>query len=187
MSTSQSTFPFRLLAMGAALALPVWFHSQLLAPLQKREAEARRGLDSLRQRVGEAQAQLQEITGRLKGIPQAGALSGLVARDAPSEPTAVWLPERLKSHLVRSGITEVGISLNSAKSDPAAAGYERSYWHLNFPAQSRIPDINTALLALTEIERQEPCIRIKDVYVGLDADQPHSFIGSVTISAFGRK
>lgn len=187
MASNSSMFLRRVLAGGVVLGTAWWFHSQMLVPLQQRERECLRAIDDVQRRLTDARAVLQEIRDRETKVASAGAALDPLRGEAPKDPTVIWLPERLKKDLHSGGIAEAGIRVNSALPEPFAGGYERTYWHINVPQQPGIPNMNAALLAVTEIERQESFVRILDLTFRADPDEPHRPAGSLNVSAIVRK
>lgn len=168
---------------GALLGAAWWFHSHFLVPLQQREVGCLQKLAEVRQRIGEAKARIDEIGKQESATASARDLLDSLKGNFPKEPTVVWLPLRLKTHLRGAGITEVGIRVNSALPEPGAPGFERSFWNLNIPRQEGMQTMNGLLLALKEIERQESFVRILDLSFVADSAPPHWPAGGLNVTA----
>jgi len=171
------------LAGGAVLGVAWWFYSHWLVPLQQREVECQKTLAETRQRLSDAKMQIQEIAKEEQAAAGTRSLLNSLQNGIPKEPTAVWLPVRLKAHLDSAGITEAGIRLNSAIPEPGVPDYERTYWNLNRPRQEGMRTMGAVLLAVAEIEKQEPFVKILDVSFNADPEAPHWFAGGINVTA----
>lgn len=183
MASGSSTFARQFLTGGAVLGVAWWFHSHWLVPLQQREVGCLKALADVRQRLNDAKVQIQEIGNQEQAAAGTRSLLNSLQAGIPKQATAVWLPVRLKTHLRSAGIAEAGIRLNSTTPEPGVPGYERSYWHLNLPRQEGMRTMAGALLAVAEIERQEPFVRILDVSFSADPEEPHWSAGGFNVTA----
>jgi hypothetical protein len=183
MSAASSIFVRQFLTGGAVLGVAWWFHSHWLVPLQHREVESLKALADVRQRISEAKAKIREIGEQEQAAGGARGLLESLRDDVPKEPTAVWLPVRLQKHLRTGGISEAGIRLNSTIPEPGVTGYERTYWHVNLPMQDGTRTMNGLLLAVGEIERQEPFVRILDISFVSGSEEPHWPVGGLNVTA----
>jgi hypothetical protein len=176
-------FGRQFVACGAVLGAAWWFHSHWLVPMQQREARCLQALPDVQQRVGDAKATIHEMSKQEQMAAGARSLLDSLQDGLPKDPTAVWLPVRLKADLRSAGIAEVGIRMNSAIPEPGVPGHERSYWHLNLPRQDGMRTMGALLLAVADIVRQEPFLRILDVSFGSDSEEPHRPAGSLNVTA----
>lgn len=183
MSSASPSFVRQFLAGGAVLGVAWWFHSHWLIPLQRREVECLKTLADVRQRLSDAKAEIHEISKQEQVAAGTRGLLHSLQHGIPKEPTAVWLPVRLRAHLRSAGIADAGIRLNSEIPEPGVPDYERTYWHLNLPRQEGMRTMGGVLLAVTEIERQEPFVRILDVSFSADPEEPHWFAGGFNVTA----
>lgn len=183
MSGPRSISVRQFLAAGAVLGAAWCIHSHWLVPVQQREAECLQALADVRQRLGDAKAKIQEIRRQEQAAGGARGLLASLRDNVPEEPTSVWLPVRLRAPLRSAGIEEAGIRMNSAIPDPSVPGYERTFWHLNLPRQDGMKTMGGVLLAVAEIERHEPFVRILDVSFATDSEEPHWPAGGLNVTA----
>ncbi len=183
MPSSAFTYVQRFAAGAAMVGVAWYFNTHWLVPLRLREAESRQKLADARQRISDSKGKIREIGVEEHAARAARASLDSLQRDIPKDPTPVWLPVRLKKHLRSAGIAEAGIRMNVAIPEPGIPGYERSYWHLNLPRQEGMRTMSGLLLAVAEIERQEPFVRILDVSFSSDSDEPHWPAGGFNVTA----
>lgn len=183
MPSSSPNFLRLILTGSVVLCAGWWFRGHRLVPLEQREAESLHALAGARQRLGTAKETIQGMNAQKQEAARTlGSLDAL-NRDIPKDPTLVWLPVRVKAHLQKGGVDEATIRINSAMPDPVVAGYERTNWHVHLPSQDGMRNMAGVLLALAEIERQEPFVRILDVDFHAGSEAPHWPTGGFNVTA----
>jgi len=182
MSSAPSISVRQFLMGGVLLGAAWWFHSHWFVPLQQREVECMRELGEARQRVSDAKLKIHEVSRKEQAARVTRGVLDSLQGDIPKEPMVVWLPVRLRTHLRGTGIADAAIRMNSAMPEPDVPGYERSFWHLNLPKQGGMRNINDVLLAVAEIERQQPFVRILDLSFSADPEEPHWPAGRFNVS-----
>lgn len=183
MSSAPSMSFRRIVAGGVALGAAWWFHTHWIAPLRQRETECQQAVADVQQHLSDAKAELKEIGREEQEVAHARGLLDSLHADVPKGPTVVWLPVRLRTHLRSAGIAEAGIRINSVVPESGVAGYERTYWHLNLSKQEGMQNMSAVLLAVAEIERQAPFVRILDVSFCADNKEPHWPVGGFNVTA----
>lgn len=187
MPFTRSTFFRRTLAGSAVLGAAWWFHTHWIAPLQRREIEARQCLVEVRQRIEDARSELQAINELGQTAAHARASLTTLQGESPSEPAVVWFPARLRQCLSSFGIAEAAIRLNTAVPEPGLAGFKRTYWNVNLPLQDGMRSMTGVLLAVAEIEQRKSFVKILDFSFHSDAAEPHGPVGGCNVEALVRE
>jgi hypothetical protein len=187
MPFTRSSFFRRTLTGSLVLGAAWWFHAHWIAPLQRHEVQARKGLAETRQRIEDARSELQVI--RELGLRAARASASLTTLQGESlaEPAVVWLPMRLNHCLGGLGIEKVAIRLNAAVSEPGLAGYKRTYWNLNLPLQDGMRSMSGVLLAVAELEQRKSFVKVLDFDFRSDAAEPHGPVGVCNVEVLVRE
>ena len=119
----------------------------------------------------------------------ASALTELRRLDGefPSGPPIVWVPERIKQHFRRFGFAELTTRVETAVEEPELPGYQRIYWCVGLPIQNVKRHIGGLLLAVADLEQAEQIVRVADVEIPKEADEPGQNPVTVTFSTLVRK
>ncbi len=169
---------------GTVLGLTILIEAEGSNPLRQKEAQMRRDVSGLRERIKEARDEFHEIKEQEQAVGRERSALNAVHPDVPPGPAVVWFPVRLKEHLRRFGVAEVVIRQNTALPEPGLAGFERTYWRLSFPAQESVRDLKTLLTIAAEFEQQYTFVKVLDV--SLHSESQGS-AGGFNIAALVRK
>lgn len=157
---------------GLALTAGWQFFDQTIAPLEQQEEVALREATDFKGRIDAALRMIAETWVLEQG--SGGIRSDLrsLHADESSSSALVWFPDRMEKHFARWGVAGAVSRLNSSLTEPDLAGFERTYWAVELAVKNSTRDIREAFLAITEIEPVDPAIRVLDVAVRADANDP---------------
>ena len=85
----------------------------------------------------------------------------------------VWLPSLLKAHFHCSELAAPSVSpKGTTQDDRNVPACERAQWHVRVPIDEQDGSLATLLLAAAELERRAPFVRILDLSISQDWEQP---------------
>lgn len=160
-------------AIGLALAVGAGFRARAIAPLVRSEAEARASTGGLKGRLNGARKTIGEIRAREKEEGRAPSELDRMERAATMGSPAVWLPSLLKAHFNPLGIAISSVDAKgTARDDRNIPDYERGRWNVRIPIDAGGRNIASLLLAVAELEGRLPFVRILDVSITPDSENP---------------
>ena len=163
----------RRLILGVLCLLAAWiFYRQSIVPLRDRERDTQRKLADLRAQIGSASSMLDELRALRQGAALGAAALERLQGELPRGSVMAWFPTRVRQSFARSEIPVSSIRLNTAQPVPGLSRCESAFWHLVVPISSASRGITGLLFALSEIERQEPFVRVLDFSVNADPADP---------------
>ena len=172
---------------GVALAAGWQVYGRLIVPLTEQATEARRAVLDLKGRIAGA----QETIGEIHALEQAasgarGRLPSLQGEVPPGSPL-VWFPARIGKHFRSMDIPSAVTRLNTTLDEPELPGFERTYWAVELPLGKGSSEIRKACLAVAEIEPLDPSIRVLDVEIRNDANDPTRRLLVMNVAVLSRK
>ena len=177
----------RLLAVGGAVGVAWWAAGQLTASFHEREKDDRRAIAGLRERIAIARHAFREHQALERDATLAREEIGSPQGALPPGPSLLWFPKLAKEHFHRFGIRESVARVNTVADEARLAGYERTYWAVEMPAGSTAKEIRAACIAVAEIERLDPFIRVLDMAIQPSADDPRRSIVMMNAAVLSRK
>ena len=171
----------RFILTGVTLAAGAMFYDQTANHAVERQNEA------LRARIADARRMIAEIQEEEARVKQERAKLDALHQDAPPTPALVWFPARVKQHFERFGPAGAVARLNSALDEPALPGFERSYWAVEMPAGTTSAEMREICLAIAELERLNASVRVVDVAIRPDTDNPNGRLMVVNLSVLSPK
>ena len=182
------TFVHERWAVSGLIIVCLWLaFNALIAPLREREHQLQSKATVLHGQLSDARneaAEIQEL--ELKTASGRVELHRL-DNEFPSSSPRQWVPERIKKHFDRYGFAQLTTSVKSAVDEPGMPGYERISWKLNLPVQNVTQASGSLLLAVADLEQTERVVRVKDVEIHKDADEPVRSTAAVNFSTLVRK
>ena len=178
---------FGLLAAGMALLAGWDYQAALVAPLRAKESEDLRDVANLNERIAAAQKTIAEIQAKESG---AGRIRGELIRlqdDLPAGSAMVTLPGLVKVHFGRSGIAVGLMRLNTTRDEPGSPGYQRHFWSLALPIDDAGRNITKMLLAVADLDREHPFLKVLDFAIRPDPEHPGGSMASLNVSTLIRK
>jgi hypothetical protein len=176
----------RLAVVGGAILGIAWAtYSVSIAPLQRSERELLGTLTDRRERIDAARKTIEEIKQQEQATAGARAELQRLHRDLPAGSVMSWFPSRMKQHFDRLGISDSVTRLNNALDEPEMPGYQRTYWAVDLPIQGAARDISSLLIAVAELEKAEPIVKVIDLAIRQDDDSHR--IAVINVTALVRK
>jgi hypothetical protein len=172
---------------GLALAAVWAFHGLAIAPLDQREAAARRDAADLRERIEGARQKIKEVreieedTGRTRGELKR------LQDELPAGSAMISAPALVKEHFERSGIAVSLVRLNTTQDEPNMPGYVRGFWSVALPIDEPGRTIAPLLLAVAELDQQHSFFRVLDFAIRPDPENPDGRIGVLNVAAVIQK
>lgn len=149
-------------------------NDQAACALLKEQIEgARTAIEEVRKLESDAQAVRRQID--------------QLAQDIPAGLAATWLPELVKEHFPRFGLPDPIVRMNTFREVPDLSGFRRGYWSVGVPIAEKRPSGAGALLAVAEFEQQHPLVRVLDLVICADPENPERRLAMFNVSALVRK
>lgn len=164
----QKTIHRSLLAAALCLGAVWLFYRQWILPVQAGEKDTHSKIAELRAKIASANKEIESLQ-LLKnraaiGTAELGRLQGEVHKGA----VMAWFPVQIQQAFAQAENPVSSVRLNTTLLASGLPGCERSYWRVVAPFEPARRGIAGLLLAVNEIERQEPFVRLLDFSVKSD-------------------
>jgi hypothetical protein len=127
---------------------------------------------ALRQRIGEARRVVEETQAlEVQASREQNELRAIQGNFPPTS-ALVWFPQRVTQHFGVIRGTQTATRLNTALDEVGLPGFERTYWAVEMPVGMTSEEIREICIAIAEFERLESAVRVLDVTIRPDADDP---------------
>jgi hypothetical protein len=161
------------LLAGSAVAGAAWWACGLsMAPFVEEEKADRAAITALQERLAGARQTIEEIRALEEEAARARAGLQAFAAGFPAGSAYVWFPAQVKEHFARFGFAGAVARVNTARDEPDLPHFERTYWAVEFPVGNDPAQVRAACLAVAEIEPRDCSVRLLDVAIRPDADDP---------------
>ena len=170
----------RFIITGVTLAAGAMFYEQSANHAVERQNAA------LKARIADARRVITEIQEEEARLKLDRAKLDELHKDSPPMPALVWFPGRVKQHFDRFGSGAVA-RLNTARDEPALPGFERSYWAVEMPVGTSPTEVREICLAISELERLNASVRVVDVAIRPDTDNPDARLMVVNLAVLAPK
>lgn len=170
-----------------ALVAGWWFYRSAIAPQRERESEMRRSVAALKAQIASGRrviGEIQELETRLTRERRELASE---RGDLPAGSAMIWLPELVKEHFGRLGITVWLVRLNTTQEQANIPGYDRAFWSVALPVKEKGREVAKLLRAVADLERQNFFIRVLDFVIRPDPENPDGPVASMNLTALVRK
>ena len=171
----------RLIMLGVTLAAGGMFYEQSTnhaigrqnAAMKARIEDARRVIAEIQEQEAREKKERADLEARHEG--------------SPPMPALVWFPGRVKQHFARFGDSEAVARLNTAIDEPGLPGFERSYWAIEMGAGKTSAEALEICMAIGEFERLNASVRVVDMAIRPDTDNPGTRLMVVNLSVLSPK
>lgn len=171
------------LAMGVA-----WGgYTQSIAPLQLREMKDRGAIADLHARLETARAAIRDVRKLESDAQVVRAQIARLAQEIPAGPAMVWLPELVKTHFAAFGLHGGIVRMTTVLEEPDLPGFRRGYWSIGIPLPEARSSAAGSLLAVSEFEQQHPYVKVLDVAIRPDPENPQGRVALLNLSALIRQ
>ncbi len=168
MSSRKPTIHRSLFTAAICLGAAWFFYRQWILPVQASEKDTQGKIAELRGQIDLATKELEAIQALKNraalGATELGRLHGEVHKGA----VMAWFPVQIRQAFAQAENPVSSVRLNTTLLASGLPGCERSYWHVVAPYEPARRGIAGLLLAVNEIERQEPFVRLLDFSVKSD-------------------
>lgn len=141
---------------------------------ERKAAELHRQLESAHRTIGEVKEIEQQAAAVRTGLDR-------WATERQTGPTVVWFPGWLKAQLLRRGIAEAQIRLNTEVPEPGLPGFKRTCWNVNLPPQEGVRSMTALLLAVRDIEQRDRFVKILDCSIRAVPEEPARLVGAFNV------
>ena len=172
---------------GLALSGGWKFYGRSIAPLGPQETEMLDRVTELKGRIDAARKTIAESRALEQGASHSRSDLDSPGGDQPASSALVWFPERMKKHLERVGLSGAAIRFNTSLDEPESPDFERSYWAVELPVGDSTRDVREACVAIADIEPVDPSIRVLNVAIRPDLNDPTRRIMAMSVSILARK
>ncbi len=187
MPTSRVRMIGGLLLGSIAVGVAWSSYDQAGAPFRLHEREDRDAIFGLRARVEKARTTIQEVR---KLESDAQVVRSQIARleqEIPAGPAMVWLPELVKTHFASFGLSGAIVRMNIVRGEPDLPAFRRGYWSIALPLPEGSRSAAGSLLAVAEFEQQHPFVKVLDVAIRPDPENPQGKVALLNVAALIRK
>lgn len=176
------------LLAGAMALVAGWdYQAALVAPFRVKESEALRDAAKLGERIEEGRKTIAEIQAQEAAAGRVRSELTQLQSDLPTGPAMVSLPALVKEHFERSSVAVQLIRLNTTRDEPDVPGYQRGFWSVALAIDEAGRNISKLLLAVADLDREYPFLRVLDFGIRPDPEHPGARIASLNIAVFIRK
>jgi hypothetical protein len=174
-------------ACGLALVVGWAFHARVIAPLKQREAEALRGGAELKSRLDGAQNLIAEVQAEEQNASREPGEMKRLESELPPGSAMFWLPPLVKRHLERAGFADSLVNLSALRDEPRIPGCERSFWSVRLPIDAAGRNVPTLLLAVADLDQQNPFLRVLDFSTRPDPDNRTRRVAAIEVGILSPK
>lgn len=184
---SRWKIPRGLLAVGGAVVVAWWAGGQLTASFHESEKEDRRVIAGLQERIATKRNALREHQALERDATGVRDELGSLPGGLPPGPSLLWFPRLAKEHFPRFGIKESVARVNIVVAEAGMPDFERTYWAVEMPTGNTAKEIRAACVAIAELERIDPFIRVLGMAIQPNADDSSRRIVMMNVSVLSRK
>jgi hypothetical protein len=163
------------------------YRSAFLSPLREKEAVLQRDAANLSERIEKAKKTIAEVRAAEEGAAPIRQQLEKLQEDLPVGSTMVALPALVKAHFARAGVAVRLIRLNTTQNQPDIPGFERGFWSVALPIDENGRNVAKLLMAVTDLDRENPFIRILNFAIRPDPENPRERMASLNVTSLIRK
>ncbi len=163
-----------------------WRCTASIAPFGQREAKDQAESAGLRERLEKMQAVIREVGILEQTAGNARQQIASLQVEIPAGPASVWLPEQVKKHFARFGLTEAVVRMTTVQEVPDLPDHRRGYWSVALPIGDASYKAVGAFVAVAEFEEQHPLIKVLDFGIRPDSENPQSRVVLLNLKALVR-
>lgn len=169
----------RLIVAAICLGAAGLFYWQWILPVQASEKDMQTKIAELHRQIDSATTELgaiQALKNRAAlGTAELGRLQGEVHKGA----VMAWFPVQIQQAFEQAKNPISSVRLNTTLLAAGLPGCERSSWYVAAPFEPAKRGIAGLLLAVNEIERQEPFVRLLDFSVKSNPSESKSGVAEM--------
>ena len=180
MSPMVQLWSRRFILLGVTLAAGAMYYEQSTNHILERQNAA------LKERIEDARRMIAEMQEQQARAKQERAELDAIHEGAPPTPALVWFPGRVKQHFQQF---EPGPAtrLNTSVDEANLPGFERTYWAIEMAAGKTSSEAREICMAIAEFERLNASVRVVDVAIRPDTDNPEARLMVVNVSVLSPK
>jgi hypothetical protein len=172
-------------AFAVLIAGSLYFH--WIVPLQNARHDTARRIVDLRHQLELARQSIDHVRNLEQETGHARENLNALIGDFPANSLFVGIPQIVNDHFHRFAIPVSLVRLNTVLDVVGLPGYTRTYWGVAFPLGNDARSVSGLLLAVAELEEQNPFVRVLDLSVRPDAEDPMLRTAAINIVAFVHK
>lgn len=169
-----------------ALAAGWGFYGLSIAPLAQQEAETRRIVSDLRERIESARKTINQVRAVEQNGGRIQAELERLQGNLPANSAIVSAPALVREHFARFGIAVSVVRLNTTQDEPAIPGHQRGFWSVALPLDAAGRNIVPLLLAVADLDQEKSGVRVLDFAIRQDPVNPGGRVGLLSFAALVR-
>lgn len=164
-----------------------WVCGLFIEPHLTREKEDQEAITNLHGQIETAAAAIREIrTLEIKSEALRSEIEQL-ENDLPGQRALLLFPEQMEKTFTRFGVSISAARLNKVGEEASLPGYSRGSWSVTLPLAESAHQIDSALLAVAELERNHPFVKVVDFAIQPDPEVPARHVAAVSLLTLFRK
>lgn len=173
--------------LGAAAWVAVSIYSSRIVPLAEQGKTLERRTGELKEKTAGARRTIRELAQLQRQAARSEAERANSRGLLPDGEVMVWLPQLLQQHF-NSFSVSVGVTrLITFLEESDLPGYRRAFWAIGLPGLTGEKAAEGFLLAVADLEKASPFIKVTEAWFRPDEDHPGKFIAAVSLSALARE
>lgn len=165
-----------------------WICDASIAPYLHREKQDRDAITELRGQIDAATAAIREIKTLESGAVSTRAQINRLEQETPGPSAVASFPDQLRKHFSQFGVVTSEVRLKTVVDVDGLPGFARGYWSLTLPfAKFDRHKSAGALLAVTEFEKQNPFVKVRDFAIQPDPEDSAGRIGTLNLTLLFRR
>ena len=172
---------------GLILALGRTFDRQFIEPLRQRETETLREVEVFTKRLADARTTIAGIQTQEKDAERVQSELERLQAEIPAGAATNAVPARVKESFTRFDLAMPLVRLNPTLDETELPGYGHGHWFVALPIGNAGRDVTTMLLAVADLDQQDPFVRVLTFHIQPDYENPGRRVGSLNLGALIRK
>ena len=164
-----------------------WACSPLITPYRELEKADRETIAGLRGQLNDAHSLIDNARTLESKTEALRSQMDRLDREIPGPSEQGLLPEQVKKHFARFGLSVSLVRMNRVEEEFDLSGYDRGYWSVSLPIANAQAKVAESLLAAAEFEQQHPFVKMRDFVIQPDPDNPQGRIALLNLEALIRK
>jgi hypothetical protein len=178
----------RWVLLGCLLATAGWIYwSEAMSPLLYQEQANRHRMAEASLKLKSERAAVHEIRLLEERVAETRTELDRWKHERPADSAMFWFPEQIQKHFRQFGVATPVTRLNTAKEEPGMPRFERSYWAVDVTMGRGSRECTKMLLAVAELEKQNPHTRVIDFAIWEDPEAPSQSRVVINLSTLARR
>lgn len=164
-----------------------WACGLSIASYRDREKQDREAIASLHGQIDRAATPIGEIRKLETAAEAFRAQIDRIEQELPGPSVSDSMPDELKKHFARFGLNVSSSQFTMGEEVAALPGYSHGSWSVVVPLLENDPRAAEALLAVAEFEEQHPFVKVVNLVIRPDVEDPRRRVAALNLTALFRK